>query len=547
MGGVIIAAGVSLPDRSPALKILRRFPVAVAAATLLWAAAPLAPQAQVRLPALGESVSAEFSVTAERKLGDQIMREIRRDPDYVDDPLLLDYLQTIWQPLVQSAKARGEIGSDTDKLYAWEPFLVRDRSVNAFALPGGFVGVHLGLMAITTSRDELAAVLAHEMSHVTQRHIARSMVNEQRQSMLGMAALILGVLAASKAHSADATQAVIAGSQAGMIQGQLNFSRDMEREADRIGYGVLSGAGFSPAGVATMFEKLDTASRLNDSGGFPYLRSHPLTTERIGEARARAHAADAKPQSSPLEHVLMQARARVLMDGSVQALRRQQGSDAVPSTALPSERLAGLYASALASLQLHDWARAQSALQQAQAVVRTSPHGDERAARAVQFLQAQLLLGRGEVTQAVELANTLAADGSRAGLLLQAQAALAAATASPRPPQAQAALQHSTEALQTWVAVNNHDALAWTELAQSAEQLGLRLRAVRAEAEAHASVGDLSGAVDRLRAGQRASRNATPAEFVDASIIDARLRELEGQRRQLAADLRGERGGHEEP
>ena len=520
--------------------------MALAAAALLWAAAPPMLQAQVRLPALGESVSADFSVAAERKLGDQIMREIRRDPDYVDDPQLLDYLQTIWQPLVRSARTRGEIGSDTDTLYAWEPFLVRDRSVNAFALPGGFVGVHLGLMAITNSRDELAAVLAHEMSHVTQRHIARSMVNEQRQSMLGMAALILGVLAASKAHSAEATQAVVAGSQAGMLQGQLNFSRDMEREADRIGFGVLNGAGFSPAGVATMFEKLENASRLNDSGGFPYLRSHPLTTERIGEARARAHGAGNRPQSHPLEHVLMQARARVLMDAGVQALQRQQTSDAVSAAALPSERLAALYASALASLQLRDWARAQATLQQALAVVRNSPHGDERAERALQFLQVQLLLGRGEALRALELSNTLAADGSRAGLLLQAQAALAAAAATPRPPQATVALQHSTEALQTWVAVNSHDALAWSGLAQSAEQLGLRLRSVRAEAEAHAAIGDLSGAIDRLRAGQRASRNAAPAEFVDASIIDARLRELEGQRRQLAADLRGERS-REEP
>ena len=113
---------------------------------------------------------------------------------------------------------------------------MRDRSVNAFALPGGYVGVHLGLIAMTGTRDELASVLAHELSHVTQRHIARGIANSKRQSLIGLAAMILGVLAASRAGSADGANAAIVGGQAAAIQGQLNFSRDMEREADRIGF-----------------------------------------------------------------------------------------------------------------------------------------------------------------------------------------------------------------------------------------------------------------------------------------------------------------------
>ena len=173
---------------------------------------------------------------------------------------------------------RGNINADVDARLAWEPFLVRDRSVNAFALPGGYVGVHLGLMAMTASRDELASVLAHELSHITQRHIARSIANSKHQTLLSLAALVVGVLAASRAgnSSADATNAAIVGSQALAAQGQLNFSRDMEREADRVGFAVMSGAGFAPGGMAAMFEKLDQSSRLNDSGGFPYFRSHPL-------------------------------------------------------------------------------------------------------------------------------------------------------------------------------------------------------------------------------------------------------------------------------
>jgi predicted Zn-dependent protease len=187
-------------------------------------------QAQVRLPALGESAGDEFSVGTERALGEQIMREIRRDPAYLDDPPLLDYVQRVWRPLLEAALKRGEITPDTAKLLAWEVFLVRDRSVNAFALPGGFVGVHLGLIALTGSSDELAAVLAHELTHVTQRHIARGIVNSQRTTLLSLAGLILGVLAASRAGSSDGVQAAVVGAQAAAAQGQLNYSRDMERE-----------------------------------------------------------------------------------------------------------------------------------------------------------------------------------------------------------------------------------------------------------------------------------------------------------------------------
>ena len=165
--------------------------------------------AQINLPALGDTESEDFGIGTERKLGEQVMREIRRDPDYLDDPVLLEYIESLWQPLLAQARANGNIGSDLDQRFAWEPFLVRDRAINAFALPGGYVGVYLGLIALTASRDELASVLAHELSHVTQRHIARSIDNGRRQSLIGTAAMILGVLAAARSNSVDAANALI--------------------------------------------------------------------------------------------------------------------------------------------------------------------------------------------------------------------------------------------------------------------------------------------------------------------------------------------------
>ena len=292
-------------------------------------AAVLSPTA---LPALGDAAVQDLSPMAERRLGDRIMRSLLGDPDVIDDPLVLEYVGQIWGRLLAGAKARGEIGPELQASHAWQPFLVKDKSVNAFALPGGYIGVHLGLLAMTTTPDELASVLAHELSHVTQRHIARMIGQQSRQSWVSLASLVLGILAASRAPMA--AQAMIYGGQAASIQGQLNFSRDMEREADRLGLELMGGAGFAASGMSAMFEKLDQSSRLNDGGQYPYLRSHPLTSERITEARLRA--AGLPPPQGPGDvlHALMQARARVMADGGEVALRRLQAQGAATGTPL---------------------------------------------------------------------------------------------------------------------------------------------------------------------------------------------------------------------
>jgi predicted Zn-dependent protease len=236
----------------------------------------------------------------------------------------------------------------------------------------------------------------------------------------------------------------------------------------------------------------------------------------------------------------MQARARVLMDPREPSLRRIESSDTVATNASPADRLAALYASALAATLLRDWSQADAALQKADAMIATNPQSNPAAVRELQWLRMQSLTARGDGARALMLAQSVGDDGSRAGLLLRAQAATAAAA---KNAQAAPALRQSVESLQTWASVHPHDAGAWQQLAQSAEQAGLPLRAVRAEAEARASVGDLGGAIDRLRAAQRMSRNASSGDFIDASIIDARLRNLEAQRRELQAELRAERRG----
>ena len=525
--------------------------------TLGAVAAPAAAQSAVnpaaadaaapsRLPALGESASDDLSVGAERRLGEQIMREGRRDPQYLDDPMLLAYVQQLWQPLVAAARSRGDINAETDQAFAWEAFLVRDRSVNAFALPGGYVGIHLGLIGLTTTSDQLASVLAHELTHVTQRHIARSIAPQQRASMLAIASMLLGVLAASRSNNMDAANAAIMGGQAAAIQSQLNFSRDMEREADRIGYGVMTQAGFSAFGMAGMFEKLDVATRLNDNGGFPYLRSHPLTVDRIAEARNRALLGGAAAPAPTLQHAVMQMRARVLADDSASAWQRFNGGTSSP---LLADRVGALYGGALAASLLKDHGRAERQAEEARVLAASAKPRDAAADRAIVLLQAQLQLARGDAAAVIGTLSRLDSTGNapqqRPPLLLRAQALLDQNRSAPG--SVQAPLRDSTEALQTWVSEHNQDATAWELLAASADAAGLKLRSMRAAAEARAVVGDLTGAVDRLRAAQQQSRSATGQDFIEGSVIDSRLRQISAQRRQLQLDAREARGGRSAP
>jgi len=538
-------------------------------------------QAQVRLPSLGDSASEDLPVGAERRLGGQIMAEIKRDPAYLDDPVLLDYVRSLWRPLLEAARERGDISAELDQAFSWEIFLVQDRSVNAFALPGGYVGVHLGLMAVTTTRDELAAVLAHELSHVSQRHIARGMGSASRQGALGVAAMLLGVLIAARSSNPDAAQAAIAGGQAAMIQGQLNFSRDMEREADRIGYGVFRDAGFATPGMAAMFERLDQASRLNDSGGFPYLRSHPLTGERMAEARSRLSESTAPIASRGSLHALMQGRARALMEPTADNWRRLLAQAQVPANAQVagsaghggSERAGVLYAGALAASRLGDHrtaARLQAEL--ARTLQALGAGSDVEAARSGatgQMLAAELALARGDaaaaaaalalVRQPVAASAAPVTPGQRVSeagaaqrslLMLRSQTALALTLkAREQGDRSQdAALREAMELLQTWVAEHRQDAAAWLLLGQACDALGLQLRALRAQAEARAAVGDIGAAIDRLRAAQARSRSAAAGgDFIEASIIDTRLRELQAQRRQQLAEMRAQRGPGQRP
>lgn len=482
-------------------------------------------QAQAALPMLGDG--AEMTTSAERKLGDSIIRELYRDPDYIDDAVLHEYVDGLFQSLRAAAKARGELSPELEERFAWEVLLGKDRTVNAFALPGGYFGVHLGLVAVVGSRDELASVLAHELSHVTQRHIARLIAQQGRQTPLMLGTMILGALAASR--SPEAAQALMVGGQALAVQNQLNFSRDMEREADRVGYGLMAPAGFAPQGFVAMFDKLQQANRINDNGSWPYLRSHPLTTQRMADMHSRVGPGAAPPPPATPEHTMMTARARVLMRTGVDAWRQwaAEPQDAGFAARPLAQRVGSWYAAALSALQLRDMDAARKALRGLLADVQ----GDAAGARQARMLGAEVELAAGQPQAALAYLDEGGAKATaRPELLLRAQALLRLGRAA-----------EITGTLQTWVATHARDASAWQLLSQAWQQQNQPLRAVRADAEAQAARYDYAAAVDRFKAGQdlaqKMARGGGPGfDYIEASIIDTRLRAVQSLLKEQAAE-----------
>lgn len=518
---------------------------------------PLASSAQAAgLPTLGDGASS-LTTGEERRLGDSIARELYRDPDYLDDPVLQEYVEGIWLHLQDAARKNGELSPELEERFAWTLLLGKDRQVNAFALPGGYMGVYLGLIGVVSSGDELASVIAHETSHITQRHIARMMAQQGKQTPLMLASMLLGALAATR--SPDAAMAIMMGGPAAVMQNQLNFSRAMESEADRMGYSLMSPAGFAPQGFVSMFGKLQQASRLNDNGSWPYLRSHPLTTQRIADMDSRIPPGKRAAEPVPtLEHVMMSARARVISNPGVEVRRQwarlpRSGSF---SSLSQFEQVAQLYAATLSAMYLRDWPLAREMVQRLLAATVGNAPANIQArwlnaelefkADNPQAALAALPLQSGNAPQA---APRVTASGNLAGPR-EAGPSLATIDVVERVAPRRPELLLKTEILlrlnqagsmasplQTWVTDHPRDGSAWQTLARVWRSQGQEMRALRAEAEAQVAHYDYAAAVDRFKAAQDLARKAgAGADYFEASIIDTRLRAVEELLREQLRD-----------
>lgn len=224
------------------------------------------------LPDLGDVSQTALTPLQERQIGQQSMLQIRTSKQFLDDAEINDYLNQLGYRLVENSP---------EPSLGFEFFAINDYSVNAFAMPGGFIGVNAGLLLTTQSESELASVLSHEISHVTQHHLARMISGQQGDSLTSMVAIALAILAARS--NPQASEAAIVGMQARSIQKQLDFTRTYEQEADRIGLQLLQKSGFNTHAMPEFLERLQKATRLMDGNTPNYMRTHPITSDRIAE------------------------------------------------------------------------------------------------------------------------------------------------------------------------------------------------------------------------------------------------------------------------
>ena len=253
------------------------------------------------LPDLGDISQEAISPQQERQIGEQSMFQIRADKSYLDDAEIADYINLLGNSLVLNSSEPGQ---------NFEFFAINDAAINAFAMPGGFIGVNTGLILATQSESEFASVLSHEIAHVTQHHLARIISGQKFDSLASMALLAAAILSARS--NPDAAMATIVGVQAAGIQRQLNFTRLHEQEADRIGLGILQKSGFDSRAMPVFFERLQKATRLLEGNTPAYLRTHPVSNERMADIANRVEQIPYRPVASSLDFHLVRAKLHTL-------------------------------------------------------------------------------------------------------------------------------------------------------------------------------------------------------------------------------------------
>ncbi len=264
---------------------------------------PGAVPAQEQLPDIGSPSDTVLSREKEQQIGRSIYRSLRDTGHVITDPETQEYIQDIGQKLAAHA---------TDNGQKFRFFVVNDPAINAFALPGGYIGVHSGLLLATANESELAGVLAHEIAHVTQRHISRAIYANQRASILTMAAMLGAILLGAATGSSDAIQGAVVAAQSASAQQQINFTRSNEYEADRVGVGLLAAAGFDPMGMPSFFETMARQTGPMASQAPEFLRTHPVTVNRIAETRERAVHLPRPDVADATGYRLTRARLRAL-------------------------------------------------------------------------------------------------------------------------------------------------------------------------------------------------------------------------------------------
>jgi beta-barrel assembly-enhancing protease len=455
------------------------------------------------LPDLGDVAQASFTPLQERRLGESIMREIRADRDFYDDAEATDYLNNLGNRLVSRSP---------DSRQEFDFFLIRDNQINAFALPGGFIGINTGLILSAQSESELASVIAHEIAHVTQRHIARMIAQQKQNSVIALASLAAALLLSRV--SGPAAEAAMAFGQAGAIQGQLNFTRENERDADRVGLQILDQAGFDPHAMSIFFERLQRATRIYEGGAPSYLRTHPLTFERIADIQSRMQGMSYRQVPDSLGFQLIRAKMKANFDAPRDAVAFFEQS--LAERKYLSEA-AGRYGLVASLMRTRDYARARTELELLRKRVPANPIVDTLTCEFVQEANGpeKALSCFREALKSYPAYRALAYGYANALLLAK---------------QPEEALRFVEGRLQVVIG----DYRFYLLQARCYAALNRRLPQHRAQAEAYLRQGNLPAAIDQLQIGLKSG----DGDFFQLSSAEARLREL----RKLDDENRREAG-----
>lgn len=442
------------------------------------------------LPELGEASQVTFSPQIERKVGEAIMRDIRDDKAYFDDPELLDYLNSLGYRLAAAIPNNRQ---------DFEFFGVRDATLNAFALPGGYIGVHSGLITAAQAESELAGVLAHEIAHVTQRHIARMVAQNSRNDLLSIAGLALAILLA-RSDQGQAANAVGAVSQAGAIQSALDFTRENEREADRVGFTILADAGFDPRGMADFFDRLGKHVRLYENNAPAYLRTHPLSIERLSDIQNRARTLPYRQVKDSLEFHLLRAKLNAAAGSPADAVT---GFESGLKEKRYANEAAQRYGLVLALMRARQYERAEREL----APLRKLVHP------MVENLAAELKRAQGQEAAAVPIYREALRRHPFQRALIYGYADVLL-----RTRQGAESLKFVNEQLK----LRSNDAQLYEFQAQGYAATGQRFASHRALAEAYARRGQLVPAIEQLQIALKLGEG----DFYQLSSAEARLKEL---------------------
>ena len=469
----------------------------LALCALLFAGqAPPALSLNTELPDLGNSAGTLITPKRERELGKAFMRSVRRSERVMNDPLLGDYVQSLGTSLVSNSSASGT---------PFTFFLIDDPQINAFAGPGGYIGIYTGLLLTTETESELAAVLAHEIAHVSQQHLLRAWESTSQMSIPN-AAVLLAAIALGAAVGGDAAAAAAIGGQAALIQQQINFTRANEKEADRVGIEILAGSGHEPRAMPTFFSRMGKANRVYASKLPEFLMTHPVSTSRTADAMGRAEQFPYRQTPEDMRYHL----ARMYL------LQRQidQPEDAIRELQLMLQdgrfrnEAAVRYGIAMAQLRAHRPDEAAVALDQ---LLKTHPD-------AIEFTvaRAQVDAQRNNASAALKRLDTAISQhpGSYALNITYAEIALTAG----RPALA-------TEKLKRFLDFRKDEPRVYKLLSRAAGDQGQEAPGHEYLSEYYYLTGDLKAAIMQLEI----TLNRPDLNFYESSRLESRLAELKAE------------------